>query len=185
MRKLLIVFITLLFIFNCKQKEIEKSQCIITYLEGEVKTVINNKEELAKVGDILKEEDSIITNKDSIAEIKIGENSIIKINPDTILKIEILLKNRSIENSKVKIIKGEIFTKCNKLNTGSSFEVETKSITVGVRGTEFLVGNEEGKSNVTVIKGDVAVRKNIEIKKTTELEKVDPILATHIKENLL
>jgi len=185
MRKGFFILIIFLLLIGCKKETIKKD-CVITYVQGDVKiSVKDSSTKNAEVGDFLMEEDSIITDKDSIAELKIGDNVFVKINPFSIVKISVLLKNNETENSRLNISKGEIFTKCNKLNPGSSFEVQTKSITVGVRGTEFGVSNQNDKSSLIVIQGNVAVRKNVDIKKLNELENIDSSLANHIKENLL
>ena len=111
-RIMLLIFSIIFLFFNCKKAEdVNRSRCIITYLQGNVKIVVNNKENLANVGDFLKEEDSIITDKEAIAEIKVGENAIVKINSNSVVKIAVLLKNNVVENSKINIVNGEIFTR--------------------------------------------------------------------------
>lgn len=161
-----------------KNKKI--NQCLITYLKGKTYLVdeqYKNLNEL-KVGLILKENDAIKTEKDSIIELQIGDDSIIRIKERSVLKIVKLFKDLELEETKFHLNLGKILAKPKNLTEGSSFEIETNSITAGVRGTEFtVVKTEEGISKVAVNAGEVSITKNITSADINKIKKIDENLA--------
>jgi len=169
--KKIIPFVVILFIFagfSCKkvkkQTESAERHGIINLITGNVSIVTKEgKEEKAKVGDTLIQGMKIKTEgKKSIAEIYFGENAV-KILGDTIVEIKTLVTHlaTNTEESSFYVEKGQFFSKvAQKLGKGDIYNVNTKTTTAGVRGTDFLISEEAGKSNVAVLDGSVEVVNN-------------------------
>lgn len=168
--KKIIPFVIIFFIFaglSCKKDKKPESverQGIINLITGNVTVVAKDgREEKAKIGGTLTQGMKIKTEgKKSIAEIYFGENAV-KILGDTIVEIKTLVTHLAANNeeSSFYIEKGQFFSKvAQKLAKGDIYNVNTKTTTAGVRGTDFLISEEAGKSNVAVLDGSVEVLNN-------------------------
>ena len=112
---------------------------------------------------------------------QIGDDSIIRVKENSILKVVKLFKDQEIEETKINLDIGKILAKPKNLTEGSSFEIETKSVTAGVRGTEFTVlKTKEGVTKIAVKEGEVGIKKNIDSKDIAKIKKVDTELAENL-----
>lgn len=181
----LYIFI-ILFLFNCKigkvneKNQIQQNNCLVSYIKGKAFLTdeqFNNISEL-KTGLYLKENDIVKTEKDSIIELNIGEESIVRIKENSILKIAKLFKDKDLEETKLNLDLGKILAKPKNLTEGSSFEIETNSVTAGVRGTEFTVyQSDAGDAKIAVNEGKVYIDKNIISPEINKIKKFDEELA--------
>lgn len=184
-------FILSLLSISCKKdnqekdrysKQKDKNICFIKMFEGEVSVLDdNNKKINIEPGLKLNLNWIIKTGKNSIIELLVGNLQTVFIKENSELQIIQIFKNKEQEKSKLNLKKGTIFIDSKKLTIGSSFEVETKSITVGIRGTEFIVINEKNESKVFVKKGEVQVRKNIDFNSWEEIKNKDEKLYEDLK----
>lgn len=168
MRKAVSLVTVLLFLCagaGCKEekKSIER-EGVVNFLTGEVVLVsADGKEAPAKIGDAVKQGMKIKTaGKKSTAEVFFGENAV-KVLGDTVVEVKTLLTyvDSGNEESAFYVEKGMFFSKVTrKLTKGDSYSVKSPTTTAGVRGTDFLISEEEGKGNVAVLDGAVEVLNN-------------------------
>ncbi|MFW5770470.1 MAG: FecR domain-containing protein [Spirochaetota bacterium] len=133
----------------------------VNFLSGNVMLVqADGSKTEAGIGDAIKEDMKISTDgKDSMAEIYIGEN-VIKVLGNTIINIEKLNTNIETngEESLFVVEKGRVFSRVKqKLSKKDNYTVKTPTAIAAVRGTDFLVSQEDEKSNVACVEGLVAV----------------------------
>jgi hypothetical protein len=118
----------------------------------------------------IKERDALRTYIESELEIETSEGTIIKLGENSTLEIDKFNAKEQTENTRIKILNGNIIANVKKLvNTDSKFEFETPTATAAIRGT--VVGFEVNKEKtvVKVFEGIVVVtpngaRKGVEIK---------------------
>ena len=169
MKQIICTYLVLFFLIslNCKKEEKENTVAlkgIINFLIGDVKLIDTNGDiRNAGIGDEIIQGMKIETRgKKSIAEVYFGEN-IVKILGNTLVEVKSLIENIESETREVKFFvgKGRLFSRVKrKLVKGDIYEVATPTTTAGVRGTDFLVTEEDGKANVACISGLVAVLNN-------------------------
>jgi outer membrane protein assembly factor BamB len=132
----------------------------VTFLSGDAE--VRHAQEQAWL--VLDVDDSVIgndrvkTGQESFCEVQFTEFGIIRIQQET----EVLLKSIFLKEEKnkvrVKLDKGNLLCKIDKLSKGEEFQVETGTVLAGVRGTEFMVREiQGGKTVVAVNEGSVAV----------------------------
>ena len=153
-----VIMICLIAVVGCKKekKYTVAREGLVNLISGDVVLVVNGAESKAQIGDAIKEGMIIKTvGPKSIAEIYFGENAV-KILGDTVIKIEKLITDISAntEASSFVVEKGRMFSRVTKkLNKGDSYQVKTPTAIAAVRGTDFLVTQEEDKSNVACLDG--------------------------------
>lgn len=151
--------------FNCKKEDetvhlkglinFKAGKVILTDMEGKIRD--------AAIGDEIIQGMKIETiGEKSFVDIYIGDY-IIKVIGDTVVEIDKLFENAVSGNRQVnlKMEKGTLFSRIKrKLARGDVYEIRTPTATAGVRGTDFLVTEEDGKANVACLEGLVAVLNN-------------------------
>ncbi len=159
MKKLLAVLLVCCVAFVACKKEKKYTvarEGLVNFVSGTVLLVTDGTEAKAQIGDAIKEGMTIKTvGPKSIAEIYFGENAV-KILGDTVIKVEKLLSNVSdnTEESSFIVEKGRMFSKVTKkLAKGDSYQVKTPTAIAAVRGTDFLVTQEDDKANVACLDG--------------------------------
>lgn len=184
------IFIIMILIFSCKKETTTSTTlqpkittCKVIFVEGNAFLLNQNSNnwEQISAGDTLKENDTIKTESKSNVEIQFNDWSIIKIRENSELKISKLYSEQNINNTKLFINSGTILAKPEKQTEGSSFEVETKSITAGVRGTEFIVVSGANVSKVAVKSGKVIIKKKLTIDSLDKVKEIDVELANKIE----
>ena len=165
---------------HCKKKEeTVRVKGYINFINGDVKLIsADGKETPVKVGDEVVQGSKIKTTGDkSFVDIYVGENAI-KILGNTIVEVKKLLTNVATngEESVFFVEKGKLFSRVTKkLAKSDVFEVKTPTTTAGVRGTDFLVTEEDGKANVACLEGKLAVLNN-------SMPDSDPVVVDNEKE---
>lgn len=157
---LLCIILLTIISFQCKGEKTKNREGIINFITGEVDLILRGSKISAKVGDIVTPGMKIITGKKSFADIYFGENAI-KILESTVFEISELSENLKLktEQTEFYIEKGKVFSKVSKkLSKGDKYTVKTPTTIAGVRGTDFLVTEENGKANIACLNGKVAVR---------------------------
>ena len=199
-RFLSLYFILFIFVcFNCKKDEstvIIKG--LVNFISGDVQiTGTDGNSRKATVGDEISQGMKIETKgKNSFTDIYIG-NYVIKVLGNTVLDVENLFESIKTGNKEVKfnVEKGSLFSRINtKLVKGESYEVKTLTATAAVRGTEFLVSQDDGKSNIVCLKGKVSVQNNslsgsksviLEPKEETDVISGEPMVKKQISSDRL
>jgi outer membrane protein assembly factor BamB len=144
-----------------KQEKMEKGEAIVvTLVVGDVQVKKMGASDFRKVfvEDILQMGDSIKTGKDSYCELQMIKRGIFRIENSSELYLAKLVNADDKINAKLKLEKGGIALKPNKLKEGENFEVETGTAVAAVRGTKFSVDvDESGNTKIAVNEGKVAV----------------------------
>jgi hypothetical protein len=178
MKKIISITIGLLLIIglNCKKQEnTVPIKGIINFIVGDVKLIdANGNSKKANIGDEIIQGMKIeAVGKKSFVDVFIGDY-IIKVLGDTKVDVQRLFENINGENKQVKLSveKGSLFSKITtKLAKNDKYEVTTPTAVAAVRGTEFLVTEENGKSNVACLTGLVSVLNNsLKESNTVELQ---------------
>jgi len=134
-------------------------QGVVTFSSGYVSIQRGGQWGELDVADLVEEGDLIKTESDSFTEIQFMDFGIIRIQENT----ELIVRNLHLqdEQSKVsmKLKKGKMLAKVSKLSKGEEFEVRTSTALAGVRGTEFMVKQDEGSDTASfaVKEGTVSV----------------------------
>jgi len=197
MKKAIILILMFLLVFACTKKEDKKdttttvvpdklNKCIITSVEGKVFITndANTNMVSATVGDKLKEDDSIKTDNGSSAEVQIGEGSVVRIKENSVLKLAKLLKEKESQKTTLFLKSGKILAKPEHQTEGSSFDIQTETVTAGVRGTEFVVITDANTTKIAVSTGAVKVKNNINPETFEKLNKINPELAEKLKHSM-
>lgn len=158
-------------------RETAEEHATISFMIGDVK--INSVE--AQIGDIIKQNDDIITADNSFCDIRIGE-SIIRIKSLTSVKISTLVKSGNIEDTEIGLNSGKLLCKPKKLLKEENFLVKTPTAVAGVRGTQFTVEADKLKTTrIKVFQGEVKVARRIK-QFESSVEKVMELAPTLEKE---
>lgn len=160
MNNLLLVPFLLLLSLSTFSSEIR-----VIYVKGDAYVLEEASQRRLSSGDLIDEGESIETKKNSFLILKIGEHSKHKIDPETIVQIESLPYKfeggEEIEQPaqiylKVGTIMSEIFEK----SDNESAIVRTNSTSMGVRGTKFLVNQNDSDVLLSVEEGVVEIKNN-------------------------
>lgn len=147
----------------CKKQKKAERFGIVNFLAGTVTIIEGEKKAPAKVGDILTTGMVVETGPDSFVDIYFQENAV-KILEKSSVRIKDLAidLNNGSEKTGFNVYRGKAFLKvAKKLAKNDSFFVGTPTVTAGVRGTEFLVAEENGKGTVVCVDGTVRVESEV------------------------
>lgn len=185
MKRIVSLMTLLLFVVvmpGCKKEEKDVTvarQGYVNFISGDVKLISQDgKARGAKIGDEVVQGLKIRTvgNK-SFVDIYFGEN-IIKVLGNTLIEVKKLLSNVTTQGEETEFFveKGKMFSKVTqKLAKSDIYQVKTPTTTAGVRGTDFLVSEEDGKANVACLEGKLAVLNN-------SMPDSDPVVVDNDKE---
>ncbi len=126
----------------------------LTIYTGECRVWHQGKEEEAEIGQPLFSGDSVMTGKDSKAEVSFVDGTSVRISERARLVVEQADTLRSL-----KLILGKLWAKVAKLSSAQGrFQVETPTAVAGVRGTIFRVEvDHNSDTRVAVEEGEVEV----------------------------
>jgi len=171
----------LLIIFSCSKQVFIWNYGRITNLAGTAVIQRENKSQNVFIGDLVFKNDIIHTKDNSFCNIQFGDN-VVRLKENSILEINDVLfdKMKSKEISKFKLTLGKIFVNAKKTSADYQFQINTPTTVVGVRGTEFLVENNNDKTRVYTKSGTVSVQLNLKEYPTTtvgeELDEISPMV---------
>ncbi len=160
MKKLAVLSLPLLIMLVQCSKIIEEQDefATITFFVGEVKK--NDAD--VQIGDILKENDVILTGANSSCDLKIGD-SMIRIKENSKLLVSQILRKEKTENVMLGLDVGKMLCRPKKLMKNESFFIKTPTAVAGVRGTLFTVEADKKKTTrIKVYNGKVSVARRIE-----------------------
>ena len=179
---LLIIFVGIIVFkkFGGKQEENKIKELIVYFIVNNPKVVSENKEITnINIGYKLKKGDIIITDKNSMIGITEPiSNTRIAINKDTSILIE------ETEILTINLKNGKTY---NYPEKNTEFYEKTPTLTIGVRGTRFVVTSDENKAEVKLSKGKVQIKRNIvlpsNVKEDPEILEEGEIARVTKKEN--
>ncbi len=188
---IVLLIISSLFFTVCKKTDNQQSQnvitnqntCIVTMIEGKayISTPDNTEKKAVSVGDSLTENTTIYTDAGSVIELKIGTGSCVRVRESSEVVISTLYKDANQQNTMFSLNMGTMIANPEKIEDGSTFEVDTHTVTAGVRGTQFIVSVSENHiSKIAVFEGEVRVRQNIDFAQLDSVRQVNPELAEQI-----
>jgi hypothetical protein len=133
----------------------------VTFLAGQAERVAAGKAQPLAVGASVFAGDVIQTQKRTRLEIKLSDQSVLRLGPSAKVDLSAASFGRSVEDRQVsaKLQVGNVWAKVAKTVGGESrFEVKTENAVAGVRGTTFRVDAAQDRSVVVkVYNGTVAV----------------------------
>jgi len=198
MKKITFLIIIALFAIqftSCKKSgpSLVQNDGLVNFMAGDVKLVSDGKTVSANVGDKITQGMIVKTGKKSVVDIYF-QGSVIRILDDSSVVMKELVKNvtDSKELTELYVEKGKVFSKVTrKLVDGEKYRINTPTAVAGVRGTEFLVSEENGKSTIACIEGKVVVKEaskddsafvDVEAGKEANVENGKPISVDELKQ---
>jgi hypothetical protein len=199
-KTVLLIILTLLAVqfTSCKKEgpSIVQNDGIINFTAGDVKIVADGKTVTANTGDKITQGMTVKTGPKAIVDIYF-QGSVIRILEKSSVVMKELVRNLkdSKELTELYVENGQVFSKVTrKLTDGEKFRVNTPTAVAGVRGTEFLVSEEAGKSTIACVEGKVAVKESakddttfvdVEAGKEASVEQGKPVSVSDLKKQNL
>jgi len=135
----------------------------ITYLVGNVIVERGGKKYTGVLNAQLYVNDIITTYSESVCEIQFSDYSLVRVEPNSSIKIE---KKEKVDKKffqRIFASIGEVITKVAKLNKGDEVVVKTEAAQAYIRGTTFKTSvDKEGKSSFSVFAGKIKVKSLVE-----------------------
>jgi len=173
-----------------KLQKIDKGEAIVVSMvvgDAEVKNQGATVWKPMAIEDTLQMGDTVRTAADSYCELQMVKRGVFRIESSSEVYLATLVNENDNVNSKLKLDKGQLVLKPNKLKTGDSFQVETSTAVAAVRGTRFSVGvNDTGDTTVAVDEGAVSLQPVIpSIDAALTNGKLDQTTSQDLKNNLI
>jgi hypothetical protein len=123
----------------------------ISAMNGDISISRDSKVVKASAGTTLEQKDVIKSSKGSTAQIVFNDNTIITVGSATTFKVEEYLFDEKNPNVKFKVEEGSFKAITGRIGkiAPDKFKLETKTATIGIRGTAF-VGSVDAKGNLRV-----------------------------------
>ncbi|MEJ5362973.1 MAG: FecR domain-containing protein [Spirochaetota bacterium] len=168
---ILLICLSSVFLFSCA-KETKQEVLKIQSFFGDVTVQAQGTARVPEIGQILSLNDVVITGKGAIVDLMYRNAGIIRINENTTVKIESLMKGDN-DDVVLTIDTGKTFAALSKLKKGDGFALKSKTVIAAVRGTSFrMVASKEGAS-VDVVTGKVMVKP---VSNNTVVENVEVVV---------
>jgi hypothetical protein len=156
------VIVAALAAVACKEEPKKKAThaaAVVFVVGKDAKIVTAQGEKPATKGVVLYESDKVITGKKSQVDLVLPNNILMRLDQNTTLEMkELAVGEGGAQQDRLMLQRGTVFAKVAKLDTKSSFAIQTPTLVAGVRGTQFMTeADETGKGKVAVIEGKVAV----------------------------
>jgi outer membrane protein assembly factor BamB/ferric-dicitrate binding protein FerR (iron transport regulator) len=133
------------------------AQAVVDFVAGQAQANSGQGWVDLEIGDKVGAGATVRTGKDSALELKAGALATLRLSSDTVVKWEALVLDADRRRSQVQVVAGQVLNKVSKLVGGDSYVVRTKTVAMGVRGTQFLVRVSEASSVLAVKEGAVAL----------------------------
>ncbi len=163
MKKTVILFLITAVIFNIqckKEKTPADSFGLVNFVTGKVTIATGGSQKPAAPGDKVASGMTVTTGSKSLVDIFFGEN-VLRLTENSELVVSEYLKESASggEKTDLTLKSGTAYSKVvRKLSKKDSYTIGTRTAVASIRGTEFMVKDEKGKSNVACLVGKVAVR---------------------------
>lgn len=167
MKKLVSLFCLFIPAFSLFSQD-KEFFAIATFVKGEAYYVRKSVETKIKPRTILLENDIIQTKKGSV-DLQVGPNTTIRVNSYSKLKLTQMDLTDKKQLIGLNLESGQLYGKAKKLPKGSKIQIQTPTVTGGVRGTEFAIAEnsspdtppeEKLEDGVYVTEGSVGVKRN-------------------------
>lgn len=161
---ILCILVGFIYLSDCKDKKKENKSLqagIVTFSKGDTKLLSKEgKEKKIQKDMFFFKDDTIITGKDGIVDIQLMDGIVIRVKQNTKLRLQDIIvgDNSNTIKAKMKLESGKVFAKTDKkLAADSSFSISTPTFVAGIRGTEFIVEDSDGKDQTLVSDGAVNI----------------------------
>ncbi len=164
MRKIIALFLILV---SCVILFAAEPVAYLIKTKGSVQLYRDNKAFKFKNGELLYNNDEIITNEKAYAAVKYMDgSSTVKIFPNSVLKVT-ATKNAKLLDKNVAMQLGNVYSKVSNKIKGA-YKVESPNTVASVKGTGFMVRyNADKKTWVIVLEGEVLVQNKASGKSVT------------------
>lgn len=164
-RELLCVGAALLLAVSCGKKNADEKKltvaanAIVNFVVGDAVIVNAGAESKATPGALVGQGMQVLTRgTKSVIDLYIGENAVRVLGDSSVTFETMLSVAGGGENVSIVVEKGRAFNRiARKLGKDDSYSVRTKTAVAAVRGTEFFVSDDNGKTKVQCLDGKVAV----------------------------
>jgi FecR protein/C-lobe and N-lobe beta barrels of Tf-binding protein B len=157
-------FIRLLIFFMIGTPLLQAAIGKITALSGNASLERGINTIPAALGSSLEAKDSIVTDNDAKVQLTFNDNTIITVGKKSRFSIEEYLYDATAESTaKFNMINGTIRAMSGKIGkiAPAKFAVKTKTATIGIRGTDFIVQTSAtGESQFFCMQGEITIRSN-------------------------
>jgi len=162
---LLLILFSLLIFSSSLFSETQKA--ILSYYKGNISIYRNNTLVYPEINMKILPGDSLETEKNSNLEITYEDGSVSTLEPNSVMTIRIIKKQKGLFKTRIKAWLGSVLCKVTKLRTGEKFEVYTPTAAASVRGTVFEAVVTEGKeSSFNLLSGQLYAKAFVEGAKT-------------------
>ncbi|HEY1407083.1 MAG TPA: PQQ-binding-like beta-propeller repeat protein, partial [Spirochaetota bacterium] len=129
---------------------------------------------------------SVITGPKAQCNLLIGEDSYISIREKSRMQIDMLKKNADgLESNSVDLKVGRLVVNPKKLLKDEEFKVKTPTAVAAVRGTKFVVAQEEGvAARVAVVEGKVEMKPRVEAVETPSTDAKEIAIVSEIQKRI-
>lgn len=145
-----VIILTLGLAWACSQPEAPQAR--VAEIKGSASLERDGKTEKLKVGDMLRANDTIVTEKESVVDLQIKGGGAFRVLSETRTTIGKLGKSTEIS-----VDKGGLLLGLNKLQKDEEFTVRSPTAVAGVRGTSFSFSAD--RFTVAVLTGSVEVKR--------------------------
>lgn len=128
---------------------------LVQAVVGDVKVIAGGVTKAAAEGQALGGGDTVVTGRNSMADIAWGDRGLVRVNEKTRITVASLAKKGDDPDMDMK--SGGIMVMLTKLVRGESFQVKTATQVASVRGTSFQVAADDSSSRVDVLTGSIVV----------------------------
>ncbi|MCF7927949.1 MAG: PQQ-binding-like beta-propeller repeat protein [Spirochaetales bacterium] len=138
-----------------------RRKALLTFLTGTVEVDTGDGKRSAGIGDLLDAGARVSTGSLSSCELQFDKTAVVRLDENTTVSIRAIAPEVGQRQIELENHAGSVVSRVNKLVGNETFEVRTKTVACGVRGTEFLLSEMPGKETVLAVKaGSVSVVPN-------------------------
>lgn len=155
MKYLLLILLTSITLFASIGK--------VVALRGDANILREEAQIKIKLGSEVEKSDAIVTKANAKLQLIFNDKTIITIGPNSNFKIEEYIYEKKKNKAQFSMARGTFKTITGKIGkiAPNRFKIKTKSATIGIRGTQFLVNASSKNVQVFCTQGAVSVTDNI------------------------
>lgn len=164
---LILISFLLYFSISIEAKAATGEWKLVVKIKGDVESQRADESQWNKIWQsrILKDGDKARTQDNSMAKIRLSDQSVVLIGSNTLVEVSEFKLTDNARTAKIKLILGKIRVKVGQfMGDSSKFEVTTPNAALAARGTEFYVDQEKvakqdsaGATKIIVFDGDILV----------------------------
>lgn len=158
--------------------------CRIVNIKGNAYEIDDNKNvsRSLRLNSLIDTGVTIRTDRDSFVDIEFTDNSRIRIQEESIIKISKLYNGGKSDKTRIFIELGESFAKFSSALSGQNMEFETKTMVIRDNNAEFIVSvTNDNITKIAVINGKLEYSAKIDTKELDLIRKKDPGTASKIE----